>query len=133
MQKAVEKCLGLGIHLAPIHVCDDVTDMRNIYVIDLPDMRDVVVFGDDFIVDCRDEKFSPRFPANVFHDVALPNNVLNQPMNRNEISCWIVVVITIDIDVMGSCSSDKRKFDKYSNCRTNNVSVHIQMQSCRLS
>src|SRR5436305_1993596 len=104
MQKMTEKGLCPRIHLTPVHLCDDIANMGNIHFVYLPDMRIVVVFGGDLVVDCQYEKLSPRVPADIFH----ANDLLNQSMNRNKISCRIVVVAAIDIDIdiaiLSSCS-----------------------------
>src|SRR5690349_10054269 len=92
MQKANEKGLHLRIQLVPIYVCKDVADMRDKYVVYLPDMRIVVSVGGDLIVHCCHEMFSQCRLASIFHDV-FANDLLNQPMNRHKISCRIIVVI----------------------------------------
>src|SRR4051812_35309889 len=132
MQKVIEKLLGLRIDLTPIHLCNDMTNMRNIYVVYFSDMTIVVIVGGYFIVHCCDKKFSPCFLANILHDVAFADDVLNQAMDRYEISCWIVIVISIDVDVVSGCPSNERKLNQNANRLTDSISISIQMQSRRL-
>src|SRR5436305_7437881 len=102
-----EKCSCLGTHLMPTHLFDDITNMRNKYIVYLPDIRIMVINGGNLIVHCCHEKLPPQSQANVLYDTALMNDLLNKPMNRHEISCWFIVIVKVDI--VSSCSSDKRK------------------------
>src|SRR4051812_5113498 len=129
MQKISKNGLRVGMHLAPIRLCNDIADMRNVSAVYLLDLRNSVIA--DLIVHCCYEKFSPRPLTNFLPDV-FANDLLNQSMNRHTITCRIVVV-NIDIGVMSSCYSDKRKSNQYANCFTNSVNTCIQAQCRRLA
>src|SRR4051812_37051837 len=72
--------------------------------------------------------------TSILHDNVFANDFLNQTMDRHEIPCGVVVVVvTIDINVLSNRSSDKRKFDQYANRITNSVNICVQIQHLRLA